>query len=344
MKKILLASAVITAGMVGAQAVTTLTASGASFPFPLYSELFNVYKTVSGVSVNYQSIGSGGGQRAIIGRTVDFAGSDAPLSDQQLKEAPGKILHVPMALGAVVPTYNLPGVTTQLKFTGAVLADIYLGKIKTWNDPAIVNLNKTAKIPALPITVVYRSDASGTTSIWVDYLAKVSTEWRTNVSTGAVTSVKWPVGVGGPQNAGVAGLVKQTPGSLGYVEVIYAKSNNTAYGLVRNGSGKFSDAGDLKEIETASDSKPLPEDTRVSLTNSDIGYPVSGFTWLLMYQDQKYGNRTKPQATALVKMLDWALTDGQKVHNRLGYGAIDGSALAKAKKIVATINYGGEKL
>jgi phosphate transport system substrate-binding protein len=343
MKKIILASALISAAVASAQ-VNTITGSGASFPFLLYSEMFSVYKGQSGVAVNYQSIGSGGGQRAILGRTVDFAGSDAPLTDDQLKSAPGKIVHIPMALGAVVPTYNIPGVTTNLKFSGAVLADIYLGKIKNWNEKAIQDLNKTVKLPNLPITVVYRSDGSGTTSIWVDYLAKVSSQWRTQVSNGAVTSVKWPVGVGGPQNAGVAGLVKQTPGSIGYVELLYATSNKLEYGLVRNGSGKFVDAGNLKELEIASDSKVLPDDTRVSITNSDIGYPVTGFTWLLAYEDQKYGNRTKAQAQALVKMFDWALTDGQKIHNKLGYGQIDGSALVKAKRIVSRINYGGEGL
>ncbi len=343
MKKLVLVGMMAAAG-VAALAQGSLTGSGASFPFLLYSEMFNVYKNQSGVAVNYQSIGSGGGQRAIIGRTVDFGGSDAPLTDAQLKTAPDKIVHIPMALGAVVPTYNIPGVTTNLKFTGAVLADIYLGKIKTWNTKAIQDLNKTTKLPNLPITVVYRSDGSGTTSIWVDYLAKVSKEWRETVSEGAVTSVKWPVGVGGPQNAGVAGLVKQTPGGIGYVELLYATSNKLEYGFVRNGTGKFVDAGNLKELEIASDSKVLPDDTRVSITNSDIGYPVTGFTWLLAYEDQKYGNRSKAQAQALVKMLEWALTDGQKIHNKLGYGQIDGSALVKAKRIVNGINYGGEKL
>ena len=343
MKKLLIASAILTVGVVSAQ-VNQLTGSGASFPFPLYSEMFQQYAKVKGVQVNYQSVGSGAGQRAIIARTVDFGASDAPLSDEQLKSAPGDILHIPMALGGVVPTYNLPGVTAKLRFTGAVLADIYLGNIKTWNDKKITDLNRGVSLPATPITVVYRSDGSGTTSIWVDYLAKVSPQWADTVSKGPQPSVKWPVGVGGPQNAGVAGLVKQTPGSIGYVEVIYARANNLPYGLVRNGSGKFVDGGDLKEVALASDSKPLPADTRVSLTASDIGYPVSGFTWLLVYKDQKYGNRTEAQGKALVDLLTWMLADGQKIHNQLGYGQIDGSALTKARGLVNQITYGSKNL
>jgi phosphate transport system substrate-binding protein len=344
MKKILLAGSILAFGVVSAQS-TTITASGASFPFPLYTEMFNAYATKTGVKVNYASKGSGGGQTDILARNVDFAGSDAFLTDERLKTAPGALLHIPMALGAVVPAYNVPGVTGQLNFTGQVLADIFLGDIKKWNDPAIQKLNPRAKLPDLNITPVYRSDGSGTTAIFVDFLSKASSEWASKVSKGPQSSVKWPVGTGGPQNAGVIGLVRQTPGAIGYTEVTYAKANQVVYGLVRNSTGKFVDGGDLKQVAAASDAQPLPDDTRISITNSSIGYPISGFTWVLVYKDQKYGNRTKAQAKAVVDLFRWMLSsEGQQIHEKLNYGQIDGSALTKAKKLVESINYGGEKL
>jgi phosphate transport system substrate-binding protein len=343
MKKILLAGTILAAGVVSAQS-TTITASGASFPFPLYTEMFNAYAKKTGVKVNYASKGSGGGQTDILARNVDFAGSDAFLTDERLKTAPSTLLHIPMALGAVVPAYNIPGVTAKINFTGQVLASIYLGNIKKWNDAAIQKLNPKVKLPDLSITPVYRSDGSGTTAIFVDFLGKASSEWASKVSKGAQNSVKWPVGTGGPQNAGVIGLVRQTPGAIGYTEVAYAKANNVLYGLVRNGAGKFVDGGDLKEIAAASDAQPLPDDTRISITNSGIGYPISGFTWILVYKDQKYGNRTKAQGKAVVDLFRWMLGEGQQIHELLNYGQIDGSALTKARRLVESINYGGEKL
>jgi phosphate transport system substrate-binding protein len=332
------------AGFALAQDAKTLTGAGASFPFPLYQEMFASYAKTAGVQVNYQSVGSGAGQNQIIAQTVDFGATDAFMSDAKLKEAKGAILHIPMAIGSVVPTYNIPGVTTSLNFTGTVLAEIYLGKISKWNDKKIADLNKKVKLPDLAIQPVYRSDGSGTTSIFVDFLSKASSEWADKVSKGPQTTVKWPVGVGGPQNAGVAGLVKQTQGAIGYVEAIYAKANKLGYGFVRNASGKFVDGGDLKEMALASDSKPLPADTRGTFTNSDIGYPISGFTWILVYKDQKYNNRSEAQAKAVVGLLKWMLADGQKIHNQLGYAQIDGAALEKARKIVGSINYGGKAL
>jgi phosphate transport system substrate-binding protein len=332
------------AGFAFAQDAKTLTGAGASFPFPLYQEMFAQYAKINGVQVNYQSVGSGAGQNQIIAQTVDFGASDSFMKDEKLKEAKGDIVHVPMAAGAVVPTYNVPGVSSNLNFTGTVLAEIYLGKITKWNDKAIAALNKKVKLPDLAIQPVYRSDGSGTTSIFVDFLSKVSSTWSDTVSKGPQNTVKWPVGVGAPQNAGVAGLVKQTPGAIGYVEAIYAKANNLEYGFVRNSSGKFVDGGDLKQIALASDSKPLPADTRVTFTNSDIGYPISGFTWILVYKNQKYNNRSEAQGKAVVNLLKWMLADGQKLHNQLGYAQIDGSALEKAKKIVSSINYGGKAL
>lgn len=345
MKKLILASALLTATMVSAQQVSNITGSGASFPFPLYTEMFNAYKTQAGVSVNYASKGSGGGKRDIINRAVDFAGSDAPFSAAEAKDAPAEVSFVPMALGAVVPTYNIPGLTTKLKFTGALLADIYLGKVKKWNDAPIAALNKNVKLPDLNITPVYRSDGSGTTSIFVDYLAKVSTDWAATVSKGPQSSVKFPVGVGGPQNAGVAGLVRQTPGGIGYVEVTYAKANKLEYGLVRNKTGKFVDGGDLKEVAAASDAEILPANGIDSITNSSIGYPISGYTWILLYKDQKYGNRTKAQAQALVDLVQWMLSSkGQEFHDKLDYGRIDGQAAKVANRILAGVNYGGEAI
>ncbi len=343
-QKFLVASAALGLGLGLAQDAKSITGSGASFPFPLYSEMFKVYAEKTSVQVNYQSKGSGAGKSDISARNVDFAGSDSAMTNEEMQKAPGAILHIPMALGAVVPTYNVPGVDAKLKFTGSLLADIYMGKVKTWNDPAIAKLNPGAKLPTLPITVAYRSDGSGTTSIWVDYLAKVSSEWSEKVSKGPQSSVKWPVGVGGPQNAGVAGLVKQIPGAIGYVETTYVKSNALQYGLVRNKAGKFVDGGDLKEIALASDAKPLPADTRVSITDADIGYPIAGFTWILVYKDQKYGTRSEAQAKALKSLIDWMLADGQSIHNKLNYAQVDGSALVKAKSILKTMNFGGKAL
>jgi phosphate transport system substrate-binding protein len=343
MKKVILAGLLI--GTVASAQVGTITGSGASFPFPLYTEMFNAYKTQTGVSVNYASKGSGGGKRDIITRAVDFAGSDAPFSAAEEKDAPAPVLFVPMALGAVVPTYNLPGVTTKLKLSGELLANIYLGKVKKWNDTAIVNLNKGVKLPDLNITPVYRSDGSGTTSIWVDFLSKASSEWANTVSKGPQSSVKFPAGVGGPQNAGVAGLVRQTPGAIGYVEVAYAKANKLEYGLVRNKTGKFVDGGDLKEVATASDAEILPANGIDSITNSSIGYPISGYTWILAYKDQKYGNRTEAQAQALYNMIKWMLgSTGQAFHDKLDYGRIDGQAKKVADRILDTMNYGGKDL
>ncbi len=344
MKKLLIAGALAVAAIAVAQDAKTITGAGASFPFPLYQEMFAQYNKATGVQINYQSVGSGAGRTQIIAQTVDFGASDAFMNDELLKTAPGAIVHVPMAIGAVVPVYNVPGAPDKMKFTGDVLAQIYLGKITKWNDAKIAKINMGVKLPDLAIQPVYRSDGSGTTAIFVDYLSKVSSDWASTVSKGPQSTVKWPVGVGGPQNAGVAGLVKQTTGSIGYVETVYAKANKLEYGIVRNTTGKYVDGGNLKEVALASDSKSLPNDTRVSFTNSDIGYPISGFTWILVYKEQKYGKRTIEQAKSLVDLLKWMLADGQKINEQLSYGQIDGSALTKAKKIVSSITYGGKAL
>ncbi len=339
-KTILLAMALATVSSASAQ--SALTGAGASFPFPLYSKMFAEYKNDAGVTVNYQSVGSGAGQKQITERTVDFAGSDNPMSDDAMKAAPAKLLHVPTAIGAVVPSYNLPGVTTPLKFTGKVLADIYLGKIKTWNDKAIAALNPGVTIPPLPITVARRSDGSGTTFVFSDYLSKVSSEWKSKVGTG--NSLQWPVGTGAKGNDGVAGVVKSTPGAIGYVELVYAKQNKLPFGSVQNRAGKFVTA-DNGPASLAAKGVVLPADTRVSITNSanPDSYPIASFTYVIFYQEQKYAGRTLAQAQTLKKLLTWMVTDGQKYNEPLDYAALPSNAAAKAKTIIDSMTFDGKK-
>ena len=341
-KSFLLGLALLTAtGTASAQ--SSLTGAGASFPYPLYSKMFAEYKTAQGVSVNYQSVGSGAGQKQITERTVDFAGSDNPMSDDAMKAAPAKLLHVPTAIGAVVPAYNLPGVTAALKFDGATLANIYLGKIKTWNDAAIAKLNPGVTIPPLPITVARRSDGSGTTYVFSDYLSKVSSEWKTKVGVG--NSLSWPVGTGAKGNDGVAGVVKSTPGAIGYVELVYAKQNKLTFGSVKNRAGKFVVA-DNGPAALAANGVVIPADTRVSLTNSANAdaYPIASFTYVIFYQDQKYGTRTEAQGEALQKMLTWMVTSGQQYNEPLDYAKLPTAVANKAKSIINTMTYGGKKL
>ena len=297
-----------------------INGAGATFPYPIYSKWFSDYnKLHPNVEINYQSIGSGGGIRQVTEQTVFFGATDGPMTDEQLAKAPGPIMHFPTVLGADVPVYNIPGVSTALKFTGPVLADIFLGKITTWNDPAIAKVNPGVSLPATPITVAHRSDGSGTTYIWVDYLAKVSPEWKQKV--GVNTSVNWPVGVGGKGNEGVAGLVKQTPGSIGYVELIFAKQNDISYGSVQNQAGEFVNA-DVNSVTAAATGAlaTMPKDFRVSLTNSPGpgAYPISSFTWILLYESPKDAS----QAGIFVDFMKWALTDGQKFAPDLGYAPL----------------------
>jgi phosphate transport system substrate-binding protein len=265
-------------------AQSTINGAGATFPYPIYSKWFTEYnKLKSNVQINYQSIGSGGGIRQLTNQTVFFGATDGPMTNEQMQQAPGKILHLPTVLGAVVPIYNLPGVSGEIKFDGPVLADIFLGKITKWNDPAIAKLNSGMNLPATDITVVHRSDGSGTSYIWVDFLAKVSPEFLKKV--GVATSVNWPVGLGGKGNEGVSGLVTQTPGSLGYVELIYALQNKIAYGSVQNAEGEFVRAT-IQAVTAAAGAalKNMPKDFRVSITNAPGKgvYPISSFTWILL--------------------------------------------------------------
>jgi phosphate transport system substrate-binding protein len=322
-------------GTLAAQTIQ-INGAGATFPYPIYSKWFSEYnKLHPKVQINYQSQGSGAGIKQLISRTVFFGATDAPMSPDQIKAAPGPVLHLPTVLGAVVPVYNIPGVKQELKFTGPVLANITLGKITKWNDPAIVALNAGVPLPNTDIVVAHRSDGSGTTFIWVDYLSKVSPEFQKTVGVG--TSVKWPVGVGGKGNEGVAGLVSQTPGALGYVELIYALQNKIAYGAVQNASGNFVRASiEAVTAAAAAVSGNMPEDFRVSITNppGKDAYPIASFTWILLYENPD----NKAQGKIMVEFMKWALTDGQKFAKELGYAPLpkvlidlELKALAKVK-------------
>jgi phosphate transport system substrate-binding protein len=318
-----------------------LVGAGATFPFPLYSKMFDVYSQEYGVKVNYQAIGSGGGIQQLKSKTVDFGASDAFLSDEDLKAAPAAILHIPIVAGAVVVTYNLPD-NPVVRFTPDIVADIFLGKITRWNDPRLASANASLKLPNLPISVVHRSDGSGTTSVFTDYLSKVSEDWKQKVGKG--TAVSWPAGVGGKGNPGVAGLVKQLPGSIGYVELIYALQNNLPYGSIRNKAGSYNKPS--LASTTAACAVAIPDDTRVSLTDTDApdGYPIAGFTWLLVYQEQSYDNRAQGRAEALVKMLWWMTHQGQKYAEPLQYSTLPVPVVQKAEKLIRSITFNGMPL
>jgi phosphate transport system substrate-binding protein len=313
-----------------------INGAGATFPYPIYSKWFDQYhKLHPELQFNYQSIGSGGGIRQIIAGTVDFGATDGPMNDDQLKQAKNKILHFPTVLGADVPTYNLPGINQELNFTPEALAGIFLGKITKWNDPAITGPNKGVNLPDADIIVVHRSDGSGTTYIWVDYLSKISEEWKVKVGKG--TSVNWPVGLGGKGNEGVAGLVKQQPGAVGYVELIYAIQNSMPYGKVRNSAGVFVKA-ELASVTAAAAgaAKSMPDDFRVSITNAPgkTAYPVSSFTWLLV--PEKIDDPAKKKA--IVDFLHWMLKDGQGLVEALSYAKLPKEVVAKENKAISQVN------
>ena len=337
--------AVLAAGLLGLCAIVVadnsllINGAGATFPYPIYSKWFDVYHTNNpNIQFNYQSIGSGGGIKQITEGTVDFGASDGPMNDDQLKAFQDKrgtaILHFPTVLGADVPTYNIPGVSTALNFTPEALAGIFLGKVTKWNDATIASANKGVSLPAADIIVVHRSDGSGTTYIWTDYLSKISDEWKGKVGKG--TSVNWPVGLGGKGNEGVTGLVKQTPNSIGYVELIYAVQNNIPYGTVKNSSGNFVKA-DLASVTAAASgaAKEMPDDFRVSITNAPgkTAYPVSSFTWLLV--PQKIQDATKRDA--IKGFLKWMLADGQNSVEALSYAKLPKEVVEKEKKAINNI-------
>jgi phosphate transport system substrate-binding protein len=323
------------AGVTVAAQTIQINGAGATFPYPIYSKWFSEYnKLKPNVQINYQSIGSGGGIRQITNQTVFFGATDGPMTQEQLLAAPGRILHLPTVLGADVPVYNIPGVDADLRFTGAVLADVFLGKITKWNDPALTKLNPGVSLPATDITVVHRSEGSGTTYIWADYLAKVSPEWKQKV--GVAAALNWPTGVGGKGNEGVTGLVRQTPGSIGYVELIYALQSKMRYGSVQNMAGEFVQANvQSVTAAAAAAAAAMPKDFRVSITNAPGKgvYPISSFTWLLLYESP----RDKQQARIFVDFIKWMLADGQKFAADLGYAPLPDSVVKMELEALAKI-------
>ncbi len=326
----------IISGSVALTAQTVhINGAGATFPFPIYSKWFSEYnKLHPNVQINYQSIGSGGGIQQMTKETVFFGASDGPMTDDQLKTAPMKIHHFPTVLGGVVPVYNIPGIATDLKFTGSLLADIYLGKTTKWNDPAIAKVNPGVALPSTDITVVHRADGSGTTYIWADYLSKMSPDFKAKV--GVNTSVNWPTGVGARGNEGVSGQVTQTPGSIGYVELIYALQSKISYGSVQNAAGEFVKASVAAvTLAAAGAAAQMPADFRVSITNAPGKgvYPVSSFTWLLLNENAK----DKIQAKTMVDFIKWALTDGQKFCADLGYAPLPSNVVKMEIAALATI-------
>lgn len=331
------AAALLLATGVGAQ--TTITGAGATFPYPIYSKWFDEYRRLHpDVQINYQSIGSGGGIRQIQAGTVDFGATDGPMTDAQIAKAAVKVLHLPTVLGAVVPIYNVAGVGQPVRFTPDALVGIFLGSITKWNDPSIAKANPGVTLPGADIVVVHRSDGSGTTYVWTDYLSKVSDAWKTKV--GRNTAVRWPVGLGGKGNEGVTGLVKQTPNAIGYVELVYALQNKLAFGMVQNPAGTFIKA-DLPSVTEAAAAavKSMPGDFRVSITAAPgaRAYPVSSFTWLLVPQQPADPRK----GAALVAFIRWALSDGQKMAETLGYAPLPAEVVARELETLKSIKVAG---
>jgi phosphate transport system substrate-binding protein len=338
-KSIVVLSALALMAMAGqaSAAETLINGAGATFPYPLYSKWFSEYAKVDpSVRFNYQSIGSGGGIKQIMAQTVDFGASDKFLTDDQLKSAPAKLLHIPTVMGAVVVTYNLPGIGKGLKITPDVLTDIYMGKITKWNDPRIASVNKGLKLPDSPIVVVHRSDGSGTTAIFTDYLSSVSADWKSKVGMGA--SVNWPVGLGGKGNEGVAGQVKNIKYSIGYVELAYAHENNLPFASLKNSSGSFVVPSIASTTAAAAGAaKNMPSDFRISLVNQPgkDAYPIVGFTWLLVYEQQKDPAKGKK----LVEFLNWELKHGQKMASAILYAPLPGNVAKMVEKEIKSIKY-----
>jgi len=312
---------------------TTLNGAGATFPNPMYQKWFSEYhKAHPDIQFNYQSIGSGGGIRQVLAQTVDFGASDGPMTDEQLAQAKTKILHIPTVMGAVVPAYNVPGVSSELKFTPEALSGIFLGKITTWNDPVIAKANPGVNLPNQTIIVIHRSDGSGTTYIFTDYLSKVSSDWQNGPGKG--TSVKWPVGLGGKGNEGVAGMIRQMQGGIGYIELIYAVQNKIDYGSVKNASGTFVKAS-LDSVTAAASAKSMPADFRVSITNAPgkDAYPISSFTWLLIPEKSKEANKGK----ILADFLTWMVDDGQKMTAELSYAPLPENVAVKVRGAIKQV-------
>ena len=311
-----------------------INGAGATFPYPIYQKWCSEYSKVDpGVQINYNSIGSGGGQQQIIAGTVDFGASDGPMTDSDLAKAPGKILHIPTVAGADVVTYNLPD-SPKLKMDGPTIADIFFGKITKWNDPAIAGQNPGVKLPDLDIVVVHRADGSGTTYIWVDYLSSVSKEWETKVGRGK--AVKWPTGQGAKGNEGVTGMVKQTPGAIGYVELIYAKQNKLPFADIKNAAGEYV-TPDIESVTKALESAKIPDDFRFSMVNSpgSGAYPIAGTTWLLVYETQK----DPAKGRKVVEFLNWSLTKGEAMASALDYAPLPDRVQQRVLERIKTIKY-----
>jgi phosphate transport system substrate-binding protein len=313
-----------------------LTGAGSTFAAVIYTKWTDEYGKLTGVQINYQSVGSGAGIKSLTDRTVDYGATDGPMTDAQLAAAKAPVLHLPMVMGGVVPTYNLPGISATLRFTPEALAGIYLGRITRWNDPALASVNPDVRLPDQPITTVHRSDGSGTTYTWTDYLSKVSPDWKAKVGVG--TSVNWPNGLGGKGNEGVAGVVKQTPYAIGYVEIIYAVQQKLGYGWVRNAAGRFVEPT-LDSVSKAAAGITLPDDLRVSITNSENpdAYPISTFTWTLSYTE--IADHAK--ALAIARYLWWSIHEGQAFAKDLGYAPLPADVVAKTSAKIRSITSGG---
>jgi phosphate transport system substrate-binding protein len=319
-----------------------LLGAGSTFDYPLFSKQFAEYNKITGLKVNYQSIGSGGGILQLTNKTVDFGASDAVLNEEQTAKIGAPVLHIPMCAGAVVISYNLPDVKDTLKLTPDIIANIFLGKIKTWNDPQIAAANAGTKLPNMPMVVAHRSDGSGTTNIFTTYLSKVNAGWNTKPGKGS--SINWPIGLGGKGNEGVAGLIKQTPGAIGYIELAYAIQNNMAFAKIQNKSGNFITPS-VASTSAASNIQ-LPADAKVSLTNTEAadGYPISGFSWVLIYKEQNYNNRSQNRAAKLLKLLWWNIHEGQQYNTPLHYAPLSPSAVTVAENILKSATYAGKPL
>lgn len=317
-----------------------LLGAGSTFVYPLYSKMFSEYNKTTGVRVNYQSIGSGGGILQLINKTVDFGDSDAPLTEEQAQKAGAHILHIPICSGAVVLSYHLPGVADTLNLTPDIIADIFLGKIRKWNDPRLAQANPGVKLPDMPVVIAHRSDGSGTTNIFTDYLSKVSAEWKDKVGKG--TAVNWPAGLGGKGNEGVSGLIKQMPGAIGYIELAYAIQNKMQYARVKNRAGNFI-TPTIASTSAAADVQ-MPADAKVSLTNTEAaaGYPITGFTWALVYKEQQYNGRSEERARELLKLLWWVTHEAQQYAAPLHYAPLPAAAVDVAENILGSATYGGQ--
>jgi phosphate transport system substrate-binding protein len=320
----------------------TLLGAGSTFVNPLFSKLYSEYNKKTGLKVNYQSIGSGGGIQQLISKTVDFGASDAPLNDEQTTKMAAEAVHIPMCAGAVVLSYNLADVKDTLKLTPDVIANMFQGKIKTWNDPAIAAINPGVKLPNTPLVIAHRSDGSGTTNIFTTYLSKVNAEWATKPGKGS--AINWPAGLGAKGNEGVAGLIKQTPGAIGYIELAYALQNKMAFASIQNKGGQFI----LPSVAStsAAGNIQIPGDAKVSLTNTEAadGYPISGFSWALLYKEQKYNNRSEARATKLVNLLWWNIHEGQQYCEGLNYAKLSPGAVSVGETLLKSVTYDGKPL